>query len=71
MRSYLKAALVVTFAAALATAAPAGAEETCQAVDADTSVCVATTGDPTTGSFGVRGSAGPLNVCVVVFSACP
>lgn len=58
-------------AGTLSLAAPAArADETCQDVNG-TPACVATVGDPTTGSTGVRVSVGGLQACVVLFAACP
>jgi len=68
MRSrLLRAGLVAVMAAGVgAFTAPAHADSTC--TDAG---CVSTTGDPTTGHFGVGISGSGVNVCVVVFATCP
>jgi hypothetical protein len=65
------AAAVISGGAFFTNMAPAHADETCQDIGGVANGCVATTDDPTTGSFGVRVSGGPLNLCLVVFAACP
>lgn len=63
-------AAAATVGALVAVAPAAHADETCQTVDPVTA-CVATVGDPTTGSFGVGVHAGPVNLCLVVLATCP
>jgi len=73
-RKFFRAALVSAVASggALAVHVPAAsADQVCQDLGGAATGCVTTTGDPSTGSFGVRVNGGPLNLCVVVFAACP
>jgi hypothetical protein len=73
MLKFLKAGLMTAvIAIMLVTVAPAAsADSTCQELADGRTACVHTTGDPTTGSFGVRVRSAPFNLCITVFARCP
>jgi hypothetical protein len=71
-KSLKTAALAAMVGSALMIAAPAAtADTTCQPLAEGVTACVSTTGDPTTGHFGVRVTADRLNLCLTVFERCP
>jgi hypothetical protein len=67
----LKAALAgACVGVGLLAGAPAASAQECTDLGGQGQLC--TTGDPATGSFGVRLSTNQgLNLCVVVFARCP
>lgn len=72
LRSVKAALMAAVIGAGLLVAAPtASAETICQELADGRTACVETTGDPTTGHFGVRVHSAPFNLCITIFARCP
>jgi hypothetical protein len=72
LRSLKVGLMTAVIGAVLVIGAPAAsADSVCQELAEGRTACVDTTGDPTTGSFGVRVHSAPFNLCITVFARCP